>query len=486
MAGILEPLKIAGVKGYVMASGDGVIRRTHPICACFVADYPEQVLAVGVKTGECPGCTVHRNDLGEFDASGHSGDDPLRDIDKILDALKALDDSNDYSNFAHTCAGLSVKPLAEPFWKKLPFMNIYQAITPDVLHQLYQGVFKHLVSWIKIAFSEEEIDARCRRLPPNHNVRHFLNGIGSLSHISGQEHDQISRIILGIIIDIPLPGGKSPVRLIRAVRAVLDFIHLAQYPVHTTRTLKSLRDALQQFHDNKEIFIELGIRTTFNLPKLHFLKHYAYLITLFGTTDNYNTEYTERLHIDFAKDAYRATNHKDEYPQMTLWLERHEKIQRHAKYIKWRLEPPSPQAKFYPRLTFPRETRMTKHPSAKAIPISTIIDNYGATFFREALAQYVVRTGYPNAARGEIEDHLESFTLPIAKFPVFHRIKFISTRRFQSETKTIDSVHTQPSRKDKRDNLVAGRFDTVLVSNGQTDSIGIKGTLLFWLQDTNH
>jgi hypothetical protein len=98
-------------------------------------------------------------------------------------------------------------------------------------------------------------------------------------------------------------------------------IHLAQYPVYTTVTLQNLNDALQWFHNNKEIFIDLGIYTTFNLPKLHFSSHYIYLITLFDTTDNYNTEYTKWLHIDLAKNVYRATNHRDKYPQMTLWLE---------------------------------------------------------------------------------------------------------------------------------------------------------------------
>ena len=284
MAGILHPLKTAGIEGHAMASGDGVVRRIHPIFACFVADYPEQLLAVGVKFGRCPGCTVHRDDLGEFSALG---DNPFRDINKILDALEALDNSNNYSDFAHTCAGLTVKPLPEPFWKGLPFTNIYQAITPDVLHQLYQGIFKHLVSWIKSAFGENEITARCRRLPPNHNVRHFLKGIGCLARISGQEHNQVSRIILGLIIDIPLPGGQSPVRLIHAVRAILDFIHLAQYPVHTTVTLQYLKDALQQFHmTTRRYLLIIEIRTTFNLPqKLHFSTHYAYIITLFGTTD---------------------------------------------------------------------------------------------------------------------------------------------------------------------------------------------------------
>lgn len=68
---------------------------------------------------------------------------------------------------------------------------------------------------------------------------------------------------------------------------------------------------------------------------LHTLsQHYIALIKALGTTDNYNTEYTECLHINFAKDAYKATNHKDELSQMTIWLERKEKITRHEAYIR--------------------------------------------------------------------------------------------------------------------------------------------------------
>ena len=52
-----------------------------------------------------------------------------------------------------------------------------------------------------------------------------------------------------------------------------------------------------------------------------FADDYKALIMLFGTTDNYTTEQMERLHIDFSKDVYHATNHKDEYFQMTMWLE---------------------------------------------------------------------------------------------------------------------------------------------------------------------
>ncbi|KAG1760406.1 hypothetical protein EDD22DRAFT_980615 [Suillus occidentalis] len=153
-----------------------------------------------------------------------------------------------------------------------PFqLNIFQAVTPDILHQLYQGLIKHLHGWLAEACGSAEIDARSR--------------------------------------------------LLQAVRGLLDFLYLAQYPCHSSDTLSLLNKALALFHDNKQIFVDLGIHNNFNLPKLHVTQHYASMIHLYGTTDNYNTEYMECLHIDFTKDAYCATNHKDEFAQMTWWLE---------------------------------------------------------------------------------------------------------------------------------------------------------------------
>ncbi|KAJ7805346.1 hypothetical protein B0H14DRAFT_3091618 [Mycena olivaceomarginata] len=190
---------------------------------------------------------------------------------------------------------------------------------------LYRGIVKHLIEWLKEACGEAELDARCRLLPPNHDIRLFMKGISNLNRVTGREHDQICRFLLGIIIYVKLPGGFSA--------GVLDFVYSAQYPLHTTQTIDHLEDARMRFHRNKSIFVDLGIREDFHLPKLHGCEHYVPNITNFGTTDNYNTEYTERLHIDLAKDAYRSTNRKDEFSQMPLWLERKEKIQRHDKFI---------------------------------------------------------------------------------------------------------------------------------------------------------
>lgn len=332
MSRILAPLASAGVEGIQLVSGDGIARRGHPILATYVGDYPEQVLVTGCKTGECPKCTIPRDEVGASPEPLR----PIRDLENVLNALATINDGP--RAFTKACCAAGIKPLFHPFWEDLPYTNIFLAITPDILHQLYQGIIKHLVAWIQEAYGTDEIDARCRRMPLNNSLRHFAKGISHMSRVTGKEHQHISRILLGLIIGLPLPDGMSPSRLVRATRALLDFLYLAQYPTHTSETLDLLEEHLQAFHENKSIFIDLGIRTNFELPKLHSLDHYRRSIELFGTTDNYDTQYSERLHIDFAKDAYRASNKKEELLQMTVWLERKEKIHRHDKYIEWRLE----------------------------------------------------------------------------------------------------------------------------------------------------
>lgn len=375
---IVGPLETAGKNGLALISGDGVARFCFPLFANYVGDYPEQVLVTLVKTGDCVVCPPLHLPPGddEDDIDNPEGVVRLpRQIEPVLEALDQLKDGP--RAFVEACSKLSIKAVANPFWKDLPFVNIYESITPDILHQLYQGLIKHLVTWIRTVCSDAEIDARCRRLPPNHNVRLFMKGLSPLSRITGTEHDQICKILLGLILDIRLPNNMSNTRLIRTVRAALDFVSLAKYPIHTSKTLDQLEDALAEFNNNRDIFIDLGVREHFQIPKLHYAGHYRYFIEQFGTTDNYNTEYTERLHIDLAKDAYRASNHKDEYPQMTAWLERKEKILQHEKYIRRRLQklsgtlsPPLPKP--LPSLVLGRQLHMTQHPTIRAASLATI------------------------------------------------------------------------------------------------------------------
>ncbi|KAH9952832.1 hypothetical protein BC827DRAFT_1262527 [Russula dissimulans] len=192
---------------------------------------------------------------------------------------------------------------------------------------MLQGVMKHLVAWLTKSgvFGQAEINAHCRSLPPNHYITLFPKGITYLSCISGTEHKNVCRILIGLIIDLPLPHGQMPSRVIKVVHALLDLLYLAQFPSHTMETLQCLEGSLALFHQNKSIFVDLGVQEHFNIPKFH---------------NNYNTEQSERLHIDFAKEAFRATNYKNEYPQMTTWLERREKVQQCTLVIKGRQQAP--------------------------------------------------------------------------------------------------------------------------------------------------
>jgi len=471
---ILKPLETAGLNGVDMTSGDGVVRQCYPIYATFVGDYPEQLLVTTIKTGECPTCPANRDEIGDPNSVGSP-----RDLAKILEAFESI--TQGPTAFTRACREVGVKPVQHPFWENLPFLNIYQSIAPDILHQLYQGVIKHLISWLRLIYGDTEIDARCRRLPPNHNVRIFMKGISHLSRVTGTEHDQISRFLLGIIIDLRLPNNMNPTRLIRAVRGMLDFLYLAKYPVHSDETLDLLDEALNCFHDNKDIFIDLDVRANFNLPKLHFAGHYRRFIELFGTTDNYNTEYTERLHIDLAKDAYRSTNFKDEYSQMTLWLERREKIQRHDKFLRRQFaahdNPQPPPSKLPPCLVYPRDLLMAKHPSAYSVSFDTLKNDYGATFLEAALARFVAQYQNPNFTKAQVEAASLNIHIPFRKLSVYHRIKFVSRDPYSLDnTQTVvDSIHAQPARFDKYGKVIPGRFDTGLVNYKNGDVRGVKG-----------
>ncbi|KAM6491449.1 hypothetical protein JOM56_013018 [Amanita muscaria] len=461
---ILEPLETAGTEGIVMRDGLGSARRIHPILAIYIGDYPEQVLVTGIKTGKCPKCNVESGDLAVYPLQSEQ-----RDMAVVKAALRLA--TGNPRAYEKECKTAGIKPIYIPFWSHLPFVNIYQAITPDILHQLHQGIFKHVFGWLKQAFGTAEIDARCQRTIPNHHIRVFHGGISGLSRVTGKEHDQICRVILGIICDMRLPDGFNSARLLRCVRAFLDFLFLAQFPLHSTATLHLLQRALDQFHENKAIFLDLDIRENFEIPKLHACAHYVSSIKLYGTTDNYNTQSTERLHIDLAKDAFRSTNRKDEYPQMTLWLERREKIHQRQNYINQDQRAHDEQRLLsqLPTLNPERCLKVTRHPSAKAVAITSLVSQYGATFFRDAFTRFIAGWRNPGLSRAQLERESMNINIPFTTVSVYHRLKFTNAGHSEIE----DSLHVYPARHQKNGRLNDSRFDTALVCTGCVEEIGI-------------
>ena len=468
MKTLLEPIRSCGETGVDMRSADHIWRRCHPIFAVFVGDYPEQALVTCTYNGRCPKCEVPRDQLGDFQEY------PSRIPSDAIDVYRLAD--GDGHAFHRACREAVLKPVYHPFWQSLPLANVFMSITPDILHQMLQGVMKHVIAWLTspTAFGSVEIDARCRSLPPNHNITLFSKGITKFSHVSGQEHKNQCRLLLGLIVDLPLPNGLVSSRAVKAVRAILDFLYLAQYPSHTTETLQRLDNSLQRFHENKDIFIDLGTREDFNIPKLHSLLHYMSSIMLFGTTDNYNTEQTERLHIDFTKLAYRASNHKDEYMQMTSWLERREKMQRHAAFIKRQQQalPLETQISIPIGSPLPWYLRIAKRSNA-SVSFDDLAVKYGAISFEDALADFITKVNYPRDSTRRTRLRAGDEAIPFRSVPVFHKIRFVASPDSE-DTDTVDAVHMKPEELDTRGRITPSRFDTVLV-HGQDQTNRNKG-----------
>ncbi|KAJ3920759.1 hypothetical protein F5877DRAFT_37399 [Lentinula edodes] len=491
MKDLSAPLTEAGLEGVIMKSGDGVQRRCHPILAAYVGDYPEQILVTTAYSGDCPCCETEKEDLGIYPCAH-----PSRDIGAVLEAVHTTTPDL----WVKKCLECNIKPVQRPFWEDLPYANIFASITPDILHQLYQGVMKHLISWVTSVCGADEIDARVRRLPPNHTMRIFNKGISTLSRVSGTEHKQMCSFIIGIVTDIPHLSAHQSDSLLAATRALLDFLYLSRYPIHTMESLSQLDEALASFHAHREVFVELGVRKDFNIPKLHFLCHYSRAITYYGTTDNYNTETTERLHIDLAKNAYRASNRKDEYVQMTRWLERREKIMYHTNYISWRLaEASSPSnhnttsipttitSHVHQRYDFPGAQRtlvdmtcsftqkVTHFPTVKHVLLSKLEDiranGHCAVQFTHALKCFFVQFRYPDIPPNQINDWAQFVVLPFTSLPVWHKIKYVNTELFGK--KTLDSFSAHPSISKPSGQLVKScRFDTVLVKLKSDTRVG--------------
>ena len=119
-------------------------------------------------------------------------------------------------------------------------------------------------------------------------------------------------------------------------RSLLNFIYYAQFQQQMDKTLAAMQDSLNVFHSRKGVLIKLGIRKHFNVPKIHSLLHYVSAIRALGSADGYNMEYPECLHINYAKDAYRASNKCDYVEQMALWLQCQEAIHHKTTYHSWR------------------------------------------------------------------------------------------------------------------------------------------------------
>jgi hypothetical protein len=405
MRTLLAPLKKAGSEGIPIGCSDGYTRWCHLVLAAYVADNPEQCLIAGVKQNRCHVGTVPIDERGDF---AHC---PPRDPERTAEDLRA----KMFGTTTQTFLDHGLNGIDAPFWEDLPFCNIFRCLTPDLLHQFHRGMFSdHIFEWCMAILGKAEFDHRYMVFPLHNSLRHFTDGVSVLSQTNGTEQKELEKTFVAAV------NGAHP-DVVCAATAALDFIFLASLESHTSITIAELAEALHKFHEHKDIFIALGGRSLdhFNLNKLHSLVHYPEFILLHGSLNGYNTEWSERLHINLTKEGYRASNHIDYTPQMAAWLERRKKVAFFESYIHWvracteercdsvRLRQPAAMQTVQNNLTVFQFAVKAPWPQCS---VSTLRDTFGCHEILSTMTQYLA--GYRVNATTLVneEDTYEVFT----------------------------------------------------------------------------
>jgi hypothetical protein len=98
----------------------------------------------------------------------------------------------------------------------------------------------------------------------------------------------------------------------------MEFCYLVRRSQIDEDTLTAIHAAVECFHKEREIFLKLGIRDDFLLPRQHSILHYYDLIMQFGAPNGVCSSITESKHIKAVKEPWRCSSRNEALGQMLL------------------------------------------------------------------------------------------------------------------------------------------------------------------------
>ncbi|KAF8534348.1 hypothetical protein BDD12DRAFT_706774, partial [Trichophaea hybrida] len=155
----------------------------------------------------------------------------------------------------------SARPVPCIFWD-LPHVEAYDLHRPDILHNIYIGMFDHLMTWIE-GFLQRHgkatvFDQIWSNIPPYPDFYHPGKAYRQVTQWSGKEMRNFGRIIypaFAAALHNPLPRQRVVFRkALACVRSLVYWSLVVQYRIQTTETLNYLADYLEEFHATKDVF----------------------------------------------------------------------------------------------------------------------------------------------------------------------------------------------------------------------------------------
>jgi hypothetical protein len=325
---VVQPLKAAARMGIMMNDPVGHSRYCFTPLVSYVADTPEELLVACVCSNVSPVTTATRDQFG--DAFRHPPRKGLSTIARINAVMQSVSHA-DVSEFFAMCKKFNLNGVHEPFWLDWALSDPSSFITPEPLHHIHRMFWDHDLQWAIFVVGAEELDFRFMMLQVPIGYRSFKDGVSTLKQVSGRDHRDVQRYLIGII------AAATPSDFLSAVRSLCEFRYLAQAPSFTEGAVAKLDRALKGFHTQKKAVIDSGARRgksgedkPWAIPKLELLQGVVPSIRSHGSIMQWSADPTERAHIDYVKVPGRAGNNHDYDEQVCRYLDRQEKCEKFA------------------------------------------------------------------------------------------------------------------------------------------------------------
>ena len=336
--------------------------------AAWIADHAENETLHGLKRMSCAKCEVPLERLGLDAREAHQ----TRDYQMYASVTQQYLDTGD-EQLAASLSAVGVK-MDRNVFAGLSRVVVPLLFKPDILHNVYLGLFKHLMQWIEDFLKKHDrqdlFDEVWKSLPPYPGFFVPKKAYREVTQWQGKEMRNLGRCILGVLASAlrrPTLAQQGPFRnALRCVRALVDFSLMAQYQSHTPETLRYMEQYLEAFHRYKGVFQEfrrskktredadandeqlrlelqrelkdagpvtaaerrrrldanraqrankreeiLRSQSHFNFIKLHLLVHYCSHVRQFGNIPMYSTDIGELAHKVQIKEGYRHSNKND-------------------------------------------------------------------------------------------------------------------------------------------------------------------------------
>jgi hypothetical protein len=113
---------------------------------------------------------------------------------------------------------------------------------------------------------------------------------------------------------------------VKALAKFLEFCYLVRRSDFDEDSIRAVEAAVQQYHELRKTFKDLGVRQSFSLPRQHSMKHYPDHIRNFGAPIGTCSSMTESRHITAVKEPWRRSSRFEALGQMLLTNQRLDKL----------------------------------------------------------------------------------------------------------------------------------------------------------------